>query len=64
MDDLVQDLIENGYDEHVDWLISDGELWVSPFTALFIIESNPMNELLINVWEPDVSKKGNVDRYR
>lgn len=53
MDDLIQELKENGYIELDDWLVADGELWVSPMTCLWIIESNWSDVDLISVWEPN-----------
>jgi hypothetical protein len=51
MNDLIQELKENEYTPPEDWKIINGELWVSPQTALWIVENNPLDELLINVLE-------------
>jgi hypothetical protein len=52
MDTLIRELVDNEFEENKDWLISDGKLWVSPETNLFIVEDDALDELLVNVWDP------------
>lgn len=53
MEDLIRELRENHFLEFEDWLIVDGELWVSRMTCLWVVETSPQYLAILNVWEPN-----------